>query len=48
MGSNQKIINFFSEYENRFQEGIEGSVDIEKTASAFANFFVEARKFLLI
>lgn len=37
-----EIEKFFEAYEKRFAEGLAGQPDVEETAGAFANFFVEA------
>lgn len=39
---NDRIEQFFDEYEKRFAEGLAGNPVAEDTATAFADFFVEA------
>jgi hypothetical protein len=39
---NQKIDAFFKAYEQRFNDGLKGTVDVDGTIAAFSNCFVEA------
>ncbi|NML23775.1 hypothetical protein HHL16_23035 [Pseudoflavitalea sp. G-6-1-2] len=39
---NEKIHEFFSQYEQRFTEALAGKDDVEATAAAFASSFLEA------
>lgn len=39
---NEKIKKFFDAYARRFNEALRGNVNIDKTAAAFADCFVEA------
>jgi hypothetical protein len=46
MGStNQKLEEFFREYESRFNRAMTGTIDTEATANAFASCFIEASPF---
>lgn len=43
--TNQKLNEFFSEYEARFNKAMAGNIDTEGTANAFASCFIEASPF---
>ena len=43
--TNEKIEEFFAEYETRFNRALAGEIDVEDTANSFTDCFIEANPF---
>jgi hypothetical protein len=43
--ADKKLVNFFKEYETRFNKALIGAIDVEETANSFADCFIGANPF---